>query len=601
MEKRGKRSKIREALLSGNEAVAQGALEAGLGYASSYPGTPASEIGEALAKASKKFGIYFEWSTNEKVALEGAAGAAFSGIKALVSMKHYGLNVASDAFLPLVYLSCPLVIVVADDPGCSSSVQTEQDSRYYSKIAKVPTLEPSNSEEAKEMTKKAFDIAFKYKIPVMLRMTTRVCYSKSIVKLGKIKKPKLKGKFKKGWYKLGSKETVKRHRLLIEKLEKIRKLSETSDFNFIEKGKGKIGIITSGIAYEYVKEAMDELNIKLPLLKLGFTFPFPSEKVKKFLRNLKEVIIVEELDPIIEEEVRKINCKIKIYGKGFFPFFDELKPEIVALGIAKILKKPLPKELKENLRFKVEKRLPFFCPGCPYRSVFYAVKTVLGKQKIFAGDIGCYMLGAFKPYEMQDFIVCMGASLGISHGIAKTTNQKPVIFVGDSTFLHAGIPALINMTYNKADVLLIVLDNGVTAMTGHQPHPGTGFNALHEETKKIEIEEIVKACKADFVKVTNSFNFNQLCKDIEEAYSKKGVSVLIAKGRCRLFTIRELARKGISWPKFEIVKQKPELEKLKEFGCPAIKKENGKWVIDENLCSGCSVCKQLFPDCIRRK
>ncbi|UZE93882.1 MAG: indolepyruvate ferredoxin oxidoreductase subunit alpha [Candidatus Pacearchaeota archaeon] len=585
--------------LFGNEAIVRGALESGVGYASSYPGTPATEIGDTFAAIAKDTGIYFEWSVNEKVALEAAAGAVFSGIKALVSMKHYGLNVASDSLLPLVYLGCPFVVVVADDPGSWSSVQAEQDTRWFSRLIHVPTLEPSNSQEAKDMTKFAFQFSQKHKIPVLVRLTTRICYSKSLVNFGKIKKGKKKGKFVKKEFKLGSAQTVALHKKLLEKLKKIRKDCEKSKLNFIEEGRGKIGIITSGVAYIYIKEAFQELKIKLPLLKLGFSYPFPSDKVKNFLKNLKKVIVIEELDPIIEEEVKKFSKKIKIYGKDFFSEAGELKPEDILVNLSKILGKKIDRNLSYNIKNykEPEKRIPFFCPGCPHRSTFYAVKKALGK-KIFAGDIGCYMLGVYEPFRMQDFVVSMGASVGISHGISKASGQKPVIFIGDSTFFHAGLPSLLNLVYNKANALVIVLDNRWTAMTGHQPNPGSGLTGMKKETKIANIEEIAKALGVDFVKTSNVWNFSQFVKDLKQAYSIKGVSVIVAKGECRLAFIRQAVRKGIKLPKFKIKKQDKKLEQLKDFGCPAIKKEKGKWLIDKDLCWSCSICKQLFPDLI---
>ena len=261
------------------------------------------------------------------------------------------------------------------------------------------------------------------------------------------------------------------------------------------------------------------------------------------------------------------------------------------------------KELKENIKnfdsSEIEKRIPFFCPGCPHRATFYAVKKVLGKDKIFGGDIGCYMLGAYEPFKIHDFIISMGASIGVSHGISKATGKKPVVFIGDSTFFHAGMPALLNLVYNKADALVVIMDNRWTAMTGHQPNPGTGLTAMGEVAKQVDVEEIARACKVDFVKTSNVYNFNQLCKDIKEAYNKKGVSVIVAKGECRLAAVRRLVRRGIALPKFVISKQNPKLNELAEFGCPAIKKEKGKWVIDQDLCWGCSVCKQMFPECIK--
>lgn len=603
----------REALLFGNDAIVRGALEAGVGFASSYPGTPATEIGDAFAAVAKKTGIYFEWSCNEKVALEAAAGAAFSGVKAIVSMKHYGLNVVLDSLLPLAYLECPIVVVVADDPGCWSSIQTEQDSRYFDSLGKIPMLEPSNSQECKEMTKKAFEIAWKYKTPVIIRLVIRVCYTKSPVKLCRIVRGAVKGEFKKGWYSLGAAETVERHKKILQKKNLLQHEAEISEFNFAEKGKGKVGVITSSAAYSYVKEAINELKLKLPLLKLGFGYPFPFGKVSNFLKNLQRVIVVEELEPVIENAIRKIKTrnKLSIQGKKYFSRTGELKPEDVTLAFAKIFKKKGPQGLDENLKKfspeKVPERNPLFCAGCPHRATFYALKKMLGIKKIYAGDIGCYMLGAYSPYEMQDFVISMGSSLGISHGISKTArnvNEKPVALIGDSTFFHAGIPALLNLVYNKANVLVVVLDNRVTAMTGHQPHPGSGWTAMSEEAKAISIEEIARACQADFVKTTNVFNFSQLCRDVKEVYSKKGVSVLIAKGECRLFTVRNLARKGLGWPRFEIFKQDSKLNELANFGCPAIikekeGKEKGKWHIDKKLCWGCTVCKQLFPENIR--
>lgn len=599
----------KKGLLFGNEAIVRGALESGVGFASTYPGTPASEIGDIFAKIAKDAKIYFEYSTNEKVALEAAAGAAFSGIKAIVPMKQYGLNVALDSLLPLTYLECPLVVIIGDDPGCWSSVQTEQDSRLYSRLGHIPMLEPSNSQEAKTMTKLAFQLAWKYKIPFLIRMTTRTCYSRSLVNYNKIIKSNTKGNFVKPKpFKMNSEQTITLHKNLLEKLNKIKILTESSGLNFIETGKGNIGIITSGICYEYVKEALQKLNVALPLLKIGFIYPFPEKKVAAFLKNLKSVIIVEELDPIIEEEVKKIvmdRKNKKIYGKNLFSETNELRPEYVLLALSKLLNKKIPKELAWNTKNfnpeKVEKRTPFFCAGCPHLSTFYAVKKILGRNKIFCGDIGCYTLGICKPHEMQDLIVSMGAGIGISHGIAKMTGQKPVIFIGDSTFFHAGIPALINLVYNKSNALLIILDNRFTAMTGRQPHPGTGWTGLQELTKALIIEDIAKACQADFVQTSNVYNFKQFCQDIKEAYAVKGVSVVVAKGECRLYLITKLAREGVTLPKYEIIKQKPELDELEQFGCIAIRKDKSKWLIDKNLCWGCSLCKQLFPDCIAVK
>jgi len=585
---------MKKDILFGNEAVVRGALEAGVAFSTTFPGTPASEIGDIFSKISKKHSFYFEYSVNEKVALEAAAGAAFSGLKSIVSMKHYGLNVASDSLLPLVYFECPLVVAVSDDPGSYSSVQTEQDTRWFSRLAHIPTLEPSDSQETKDMTKLAFELSFKYKIPILVRLTTRISHSKTEVTLGNIPKPNTKGKYIKKPFKLGGSQTILLHKKALEKLEKIESFSDNSKLNFEEKGEGKFGIITSGVSYNYVKEAFKELNVKLPLLKIGFSYPFPKNKVENFLKKLDKVFVVEESDPVLEQEIKQLT-KIKIHGKDLLPEVGELNPEYVLTALSKLLNK----KITLTKKVEVEKRLPFFCSGCPHRSTYYAIKKVLGDKKIFGGDIGCYMLSSYPPFNMLDFVINMGAGIGVSHGISKATGERPVMFIGDSTFFHAGIPALINLVYNKSNALVVILDNSLTAMTGQQPNPGTGYTGMGEQSKKIIIEDIVKACQVDFVKTTNAFNTIQLMKDVKEAYNHKGVSVLISKGECRLATVRRMSKQGIKIPKFEIFKQDKKLDELKNFDCPAIMKVNNKWIIDQDLCWGCTVCKQLYPNNIR--
>ncbi len=606
--------------LFGDEAVARGGLEAGVGFVSSYPGTPASEIADTFAKIAKNVGLYFEYSTNEKVALEAAAGAAFSGVKSLVIMKHYGLNVALDSLLPLVYLGCPLVVVVADDPGCFSSVQTEQDSRWYSKLGKIPTLEPTNPQEAKDMTSQAFKIAQNFKIPVLIRLTTRVAYAKTDIKFGDIPTIENKGEFPKDprGFKLGSQQTVKLHKKILEKIEQIKKeISETDNYNFVENGQGRFGIVVSGVSYDYVKEILAEMGLNLPILKIGMSYPFPAEMAKKFLSNLNQVLVCEEIDPICENELKMlakdIKSQLKIHGKDLLPKTGEYGPEDIEVAIAKILNRKVSRALSENIEkfksLKIPPRIPFWCPGCPHRATFTAVKKALGskgapfggKDIVFGGDIGCYMLGAYPPTKMLDYVVSMGAGTGIAHGIAKTNPQKPIAFIGDSTFFHAGIPALLNMVFNKADILVIVLDNRYTAMTGQQPHPGTGVTGAGQKTKQILIEDIAKAAGADFVETINVYNLAESIKKINQMYDKKGVSVVVAKGECRLVTVRKMKAKGQKLPKFEIKKQSPKLKQLRDFSCPAISERKGKFSIDSNLCTGCSVCKQIEPDFIGLK
>ncbi len=595
MTKKRKRRK----LIFGNQAVVQGALEAGVGLATSYPGTPASEIGDGLAQAAEKKGLYFEYSSNEKVALETAAGAAFSGVKSLVAMKHYGLNVAIDALLPLVYQECPLVVVVADDPGSWSSVQAEQDSRWYSRLGQIPTLEPSNGQEAKEMTKEAFRLAWQYKLPIMVRMTTRVSLTRSLVEHNPLPKQiKTRGEFKKpkDGFKLGSQVTVKLHQRLIKKISQIKQReAESKEFNIVNKAPGKIGLITTGVAHSYSQETMRELGIDLPTLKIGLSYPFPTELVQWFIQNLDQILVLEELDPIIEQEVERITAgRISLHGKNLLPQTGEFKPDDVLTALSKLIGKELGKTSQQKSdQAEIEKRTPFFCPGCPHRATFYAVKQALGKDRPYYGDIGCYMLGSYPPYQLIDSIVSMGSSIGLAHGIAQSTKQKPVVFIGDSTFLHAGIPGLINLVFHQDDILVVILDNRYTAMTGQQPNPGTNQPTL--------IEDIVKAVNVDRVERVNAYNIKKMEEIVKELYQEKGVSVLIAKGECRLALWRQMKKKGQELPKFEIIKQGQDLVQLEELDCPAIQKKKGKYLIDPHLCSGCSVCQQIAPRSIKPK
>lgn len=603
--------KIKNALLLGNEAVIRGALEAGLSFATTYPGTPASEIGDTFAKIAKEAGIYFEYSTNEKVALEAAAGAAFSGLLAMVSMKHYGLNVALDSLLPLVYLECPLVVVVADDPGSWSSIQAEQDSRWVSYLGQIPTLEPADAQEAKEMTKLAFELAQKYKIPILVRLTTRVCHTRSLVEFGRIIPPQKQGKFIKKEFTVGTGPTIARHQKLIDKIKQIKEeIAEKTELNFSSNETEKLGLVASGVSYHYLKEILTEMNLSISILKIGFSYPLPEKRIANFIKNLKEVLVAEEIDPILENAIKRIakdtNPQLKIYGKDLLPLFGEMKPEYVLSALSKILNKAMPKDLAEQQKefeaIKIEKRSPTLCPGCPHRATFWAVKKVFGKKVTIGGDIGCYLLAAVPPFNLVDYIVAMGAGIGVSHGVSKATGEKPIILIGDSTFFHAGIPALINLVYNKSDALLIILDNRITAMTGHQPHPGVGLTGTGEETKALKIEEIVQVCGADKIEIANVYNFKETMDKLKAAYQTKGVSVVVAKGECRLLTVRKMARAGVRTPKFEIIQQSPDLEILKDFGCPAIRKaEEGKYYIDENTCWGCAFCSQIFPNYIKAK
>ncbi|MCX6759067.1 MAG: thiamine pyrophosphate-dependent enzyme [Candidatus Nealsonbacteria bacterium] len=550
----------KKVILLGNEAIIRGALEVGVDFVSTYPGTPASEIGDIFFKLSqsKDYKGYFEFSTNEKVALEAGIGASFSGLKTLVAMKNFGANVALDALIPFVYTGSkgPTVILVADDPSCHSSAQSEENSRGLAYLAHIPILEPSDPQECKDFVKLAFQISEKFKIPVIIRTTTRVAHQRALVKLEKIKIGRAAGFFKKDPKKFVTlpPRVLEMKKELLEKIEKIREFSEKSEINRrINRGRvsisSKVGIITSGVSYLYVMEVLKEFNLKLPLLKLGFFYPLSEKKIQNFIKNLKKVLIAEELEPYLEKEVerlaKEVNCKLEIIGKKLLPEVGELRPEIVASAIAKFTNDKLKIEnfalqnfcktkTWESDKLKIPRRSPRLCPGCPYWLVISAIKKVLRhgsgqavKDVIFGGEIGCYMLFGTLAVNMQDYLSCMGSSVGIAHGIQKATGQKLITFVGDSSFFHSGIPALINTVFNKSNPLIIILENQTTAMTGHQPHPGAPVFP-----NGIKIENIVQACGVKHFKVIDPINQKEFVDTVKSFLEKPEVSVIISRRPC---------------------------------------------------------------------
>ena len=540
----------KKVILLGNEAIVRGALEAGVQFVSTYPGTPASEIGDAFSKIAGKAGVYFEYSTNEKVALEAAAGASFCGLRSLVAMKHFGLNVASDFLIPLCYsgIKGGMVLLVADDPNCWSSAQSEQNTRAFAYLAHIPILEPSSPQESKDFIKLAFELSEEFKIPVMIRHTTRVSHQSAPVILGEIKTRLIKGKFIKDPHQFVTMppRVLEMKKELLQKIEEIRKISEKSKINLITNYKSVtsvkgMGVICSGISYLYVMEALKELNLKIPVLKLGFFYPLPEKKIEEFIKDLKKVLIVEELEPYLEKEVerlaKEVNPSLQIFGKNVLPEIGELKPEYVIEGISQLSGIKLAFDFKKHLakfkKVRAKKHIPRLCPSCPYWLVFSAVKKAVDPKKvIFGGEIGCYMLAGLPPHEIQDYLYCMGSSAGIAHGIKKATKQKLIAFVGDSSFFHAGIPALINAVYNKSNPLIIILDNRATAMTGCQPHPGVGKTGMGEKVKEIKIEDIVRACGVKNLKVINPLNQKEMVDTIKKFLKKNEVSVIVAQRPC---------------------------------------------------------------------
>lgn len=532
----------KKVILLGNEAIVRGALEAGVQFVSAYPGTPSSEIGNnfyLLNKGKEKIAknFYFEFSTNEKVALEAGMGASFSGLKTLVAMKHFGLNVCQDALLPFVYSGCvgPTVIVVSDDPNCYSSAQSEQNSRFISQMGHIPTLEPGDPQEAKDFTKLGFAISAKFRIPVIIRTTTRVAHQRALVMLDNLPLSHGPiGKFIKDKKKFVTMppRVLEMKQELLGKIEKIRELAESSPANKIYRGSSstdsnkRLGIITSGVSYLYVLEALKELGISAPILKLGFFYPLPKKKIKSFLKDKKKVLIVEELEGILEKEAsvlaKDVNPKLEILGKDLLPQVGELRPEMVVAAIAKLTDKKYHSS-SPVFQFSIPKRFPQPCAGCPYWLAFGALKQAVDPKKvIWGGDIGCYMLAGTPSVDIQDYLYCMGSSIGIAHGIKKVSRQKLIAFIGDSTFFHAGIPALINAVANESNPLIIIMDNSITAMTGQQPNPG----------RKVKIEEIIKACGVKHLKIVDPLQQKEFIETVKDFVNKKEVAVIISRRPC---------------------------------------------------------------------
>jgi len=601
-------------LLLGNEAIARGILEAGIGIVTTYPGTPASEIGDSISAIAAEAGLYMEYSTNEIVAVEVAAGAANCGIRALTAMKHVGLNVASDLVMTLAYAGVRggFVIVTADDPECYSS-QNEQDNRFYALFSNLPCLEPSNPQEAKDMTISAIEISEKLELPVLLRTTTRIGHTRGPVVYGKLTKPNLKGEFIRDVKRLVMvpRNSRPKHPVLLKSLEKAKEISEKSPYNSVmHEGKNKeFGVISSSSAYNYAVEAADLLGLDVSILKLGMTHPLPEKMIGQFLERHEKIIVVEELEPYLEMQVKAIAKDyaptIEIYGKmnkQYFPREGELSTRMVATSLAKITGKKLPIDFgKIDERYAevardLPSRPPILCAGCPHRASFYIIKKVAGEKAIYPTDIGCYALGIAPPLNVGDIMICMGASIGTAQGISKVTGANTIAIIGDSTFFHAGIPGLINAVYNNHKIVVAVLDNLTTAMTGHQPHPGTGVTGMHSPTEKILIEKVAEGCGVKYVKVVDPFKIKEAEAALKEALQYPRPSVIVFRAPCALMVAREKRRKGVKIMPFKITdKCKNCMACVKLLGCPALIVENEKVSINEALCMACGLCASVCP------
>ncbi|HMK54831.1 MAG TPA: indolepyruvate ferredoxin oxidoreductase subunit alpha [Methanobacteriaceae archaeon] len=591
--------------LLGNEAAVRGAIEAGVKVAATYPGTPSSEIGDVLHCLAKEAGIYFEFSINEKVAMEVAAAAAASGVRSFTFMKHVGLNVASDSLMSAVYTGVRggMVILVADDPSMFSS-QNEQDSRHYARLANLPLLEPSNPQEVKDFMLEAFQISETFEIPVLVRTTTRISHMRGIVQLGPVEKRPEKGFFQKDPKRFVPIPATARvmHQKLVQKIEKITGLVEKSFLNKQCHQDGNVGIIATSSAFNYCIDVIEEDELPLKVLKLGFSYPFPEKTVLNFLNSVERVIVVEEVDPIMEKEILaiigKYGLNVEVNGKldGFLPLIYEYTPDIVREAVYNVLGLKMENFLIQESNLPLPNRPPTLCPGCPHRAAYYAVKKAAKDLElsdvIHPTDIGCYTLGVESPYESADYLLSMGSSIGSSCGFSKATDQPVVSFIGDSTFFHAGIPPLINAVHNKNRFVLVILDNRTTAMTGGQPHPGLPIDGLGDLAPEISIEDLVKAIGVSYMKTINPLNIKKSVEIFQEALQDQGVAVVISKYPCVL--IKKSQKRGISQL---VVTDSCDGcgECLSTLACPALYQADDKIEIDPLLCRKCNVCVQTCP------
>ena len=564
-------------LLLGNEAVARGLFEAGVRVVSSYPGTPSTEITENAAKYDE---IYCEWAPNEKVAAEVAAGASFGGARSFCGMKHVGLNVAADPLFTMSYIGVNggMVLGVADDPGMHSS-QNEQDSRHYAIGAKLPMLEPSDSAECCSFTKLAYELSEEYDTPVMLRLTTRIAHSRSAVELGERQEVPLKPYVKNPQKNVMLPAFARPKHVQVEaRMEKLSALAESSALNRIEDNGAKTGVIVSGAVYQYAKEALGDT---VSYLKLGMVNPLPVELIRNFAEKVETLYVIEELDDVIESHCRKYN--IRVLGKEVFPRCGEFSQHVIrrCLGL------PLPEA--RTVEAQIPVRPPVMCCGCPHRGLFYALK----KAKVYvSGDIGCYTLGASAPLGAMDTCVCMGASVSALHGynkaVGEAAEQKSVAVIGDSTFIHSGITSLIDIAYNRSNSVVIILDNSITGMTGHQQNPTTGYTIRDDATTAVDLEALCRAVGIRRVRVCDPYSLKEVDAALKEELAAPEPSVIISRRPCALL---------------KYVKAKPPFSVDREscvgcraclgIGCPAISMRGGKAEIDHTQCVGCGVCESL--------
>lgn len=581
--------------LMGNAAIGLGAIRAGVQVVSGYPGTPSTEVLETIAK-NNDGSVYVEWSVNEKVALEVAAGAAYTGVRSLVTMKQVGLNVASDPLMSLAYIGVKggMVILVADDPGPISS-QTEQDTRTFAMYSKLPVFDPSSPEEAYFMINDAFELSEKYHTPVLFRPTTRVCHACADIPEDAYRAERAKGEFVKDpKYVIFPRLSFNAHKNIEERNPAMGKELSSYKYNTIE-GSGKLGILTGGISYAYVKESAGRLSADPKIMRVATPFPFPEKLCLEFLSDVDEVLVLEELDPVLERALiftmGKHGIKKIVKGKlnGFVQAAGENTTESVISEISVYLgidytPSPAPADLPA-----LPPRPPVLCAGCPHRASFYAVKQAMkGTKAVFCGDIGCYTLGNAMPLDMVDTCLCMGADVTIAQGITRAERGVPTFsFIGDSTFFHTGIPGVINAVYNGTDITLIVLDNSTTAMTGHQPHPGTGITMMGDVAEKVSIPKILEAVGVKSVETVDPLDLDSAIEAVKRTQKIKGVKAVIFKSPC-VAIVKSGKSLTVDHAKCTGCKKC-----IRELGCPGIIKYGDKVSIDNSLCTGCGLCSQI--------
>jgi indolepyruvate ferredoxin oxidoreductase alpha subunit len=585
--------------MMGNEAIARGAWEAGVRVAAAYPGTPSTEIMESLAEYPAE-DLHAQWSTNEKVACDVAIGASFAGARALAAMKHVGLNVAADALMSVTYIGVGggLVLVVCDDPGIYSS-QNEQDTRLFGRLANVPVLEPCDAQEALDFTRLAFELSERFDTPVIVRGTTRLSHTRSLVRLGEREEHPPRG-FREDPAKqvMLPVHARLRHPLLVEREARLQAWLETSDLIRWEEGRAEVGVITMGPPYTYVKEVAPDASV----LKLGVSYPLPGDLMRRFCDSVEQVLVVEELEPFVESEVRALGVPVE--GKRYFPRVGEFSPEIVRAGLVEAGVLSEDRTLRAVGGEPAEPaplvRPPVLCPGCPHVSSFMALRAV-GARVV--GDIGCYTLAALEPLRAIDTTVAMGCSIGNAVGLAKSGGEsRPIVAtIGDSTFLHSGIPPLMDAVYNSADISVLILDNHIIAMTGGQDHPGTGRTLRGEETHRVDLEPLVRSLGVEWVRRVDPYQLAEVYQAVREATRHKGVAVVIPDRPCALDPVK---LKGTA---FEVVADGcTACQACMNLGCPAILwsedffEGRHRVQIDSSTCIGCSLCVQVCPtDCIR--